>query len=865
MSMKQVVVALVSLSVVGAVGASPVMAPRQVIPAAASTPGEDGSFWSTELVVFNPSEHAATVTVTLLPTMPEGAMGAPVSTTLDTPIGPRQTATVPDLLGSLFPGHPTGAVVVTGRADSGDRVDLVVTSRTWTPATSGLGSLGQGIPGVAWVEDGDLTEAERIVPGLETSAAFRTNLGLVNLSQTLAERFTVEVLDGVGVSRGVLSYTLGPQAHLQRNNILAELGLEGAGFSAVVRLAGWDDLAPGGTSPSTAPDFVTYASRIDRRSNDPSFLDPQPGVSTIGPQRRRLVPAVANTPGSAGTFWTSDVAIHNPGDDTGLFVRLKLIPNGTAGAAADPPSRIALLNAHQTLTLADLVGDRFPDYTAGALVVEGRNRQSQIVDLRVDSRTWTPEGVGDGSFGQGIPGQALLHGGEPVVIPGLEQSAAFRTNLGLVNASFNLRETFLVEVLDPSGASRGSLTITLNPWAQWQVNGVLGELGLEGGGFTAVVSVVETENLEVDPDEDWDTIFAAYGSKVDQLTGDPTYLAGVPLRLPPSREQGDWYDFVDQAPWYLCPTDPHPDGATLVTAIDRGIHDFGAEDHRTIVQEVDFPPPGDWNQVGLEILLECPESGLCDHWDRTASLQMVLNPDDPQDQWQYLELARYITPYRVGMCQHVDVTALAPLLTGTRTLSSWVDTWVGPGHEAGEGWRISYRFVFYPGEARQADEVVNLWGRRSVVVGSTDPDRTVDLQVDPVTVHIPEDATRVQARLVTSGHSFGNTGNCAEFCPLRQDLLVNGEVRSVLPWRSDCEYNPVAGQQGTWQYDRNGWCPGGVVVGHTFDLTDAAAPGSDLLLDYDVRTMDGEVYLNTSPGDDEPIEWMSGQVLIWRQ
>ena len=146
-SMKQVAVALVSLSLVGAVGASPVMAPRQVIPAAASAPGADGSFWSTELVVFNPSAHAATVTVTLLPTLPEGAVGTPVSVTLDIAVGPRQTATVPDLLGTLFPGHPTGAVVVTGRTDSGDRVDLVVDVPHLDPGGLRPGQPRPGHPG----------------------------------------------------------------------------------------------------------------------------------------------------------------------------------------------------------------------------------------------------------------------------------------------------------------------------------------------------------------------------------------------------------------------------------------------------------------------------------------------------------------------------------------------------------------------------------------------------------------------------------------------------------------------------------------------------------------------------------------------
>jgi hypothetical protein len=267
----------------------------------------------------------------------------------------------------------------------------------------------------------------------------------------------------------------------------------------------------------------------------------------------------------------------------------------------------------------------------------------------------------------------------------------------------------------------------------------------------------------------------------------------------------------------------------------------------------------------LRLDLECPENGLCDHWDRTGSLQLVLNPDDPEDEWEYLEIMRHITPYRVGMCEYVDITPLAPLLAGRQTLVSWIDTWVGPGHSDGEGWRITWDFVFYPGNDRTPDEVVNIWGRRNIEVGNLDPDRTVDAQTEPVDVPIPEDATRVEARLITTGHSFGNSENCAEFCVMRQDLYLDDERRSVLPWRTDCEHNPVANQQGTWRYDRNGWCPGAITIGQTIDVTDMVTPGETAVLDFDIRMADGSEYENTNPGGGlTPIEWVSLQLYIYR-
>ncbi len=839
----------------GAAWAGPEAAARQVVPAVAHTAGADGSSWSTELVVHNPSSTAALVTVTLLPS--GGGPGATV--TLDGALAPHATAVVADVVASLFPGSSLGALVVEGAGETGAPVELVVSSRTFTPAATGAGTLGQGIPAVPWRQDGDLAALERVLPGLEASDDFRSNVGLVNLSPTAAATFSVEVLDQWGDSHGQVAATLPPGSHLQRNNLLAELGLEGGGFSGVVRLVATE---PAGA----AVDFVAYASRVDRHSNDPAFVEPQPAVATIGAERRRLVPAVANTPGAAGTYWRTDLTLTNPGEENGLFVRLKLIPSGLEGAAADPPEVLVGLGAHQTLSLADVLGQRFPDHAAGALVVEGKNRQGGIVDLRVDSRTWTADPGGNGSYGQGIPGLALLEGGEPAVVAGLEASAAYRSNLGLVNPSFNLRQTFRVEVFGPSGASHGTLSATLGPWAQWQLNDVLGQLGLEGAGFSAVVSVAASENLQVTQDESWQPVLVAYGSRVDQLTGDPTYLAAAPLKGAPEREEGAWYDFVGPRPWYLCPgEEPPPADATVVVGFDRADHSFGAEDRRTLVQEVVFPPAQDWDQVGLEILLECPESGLCDHWDRTATLQLVTNPEAPEAEWQVVELARYITPYRVGMCTYVDVTPLGGLLAGTRTLRSFVDTWVGPGNSSGEGWRVTTRFVFYPGAARQADQVVPVWGFRNVVLGSTDPALAVDAQLEAVTVPIPADATRVEAHLVTTGHAYENGDNCAEFCPLRQDLSVGGVTRSVLPWRSDCEFNPVLGQQGTWRYDRNGWCPGAVAVGDRVDVTDLVTPGADAVLGLDVRDLAGEVWVNSAPGSWLPNEWVSLVLYIWRE
>ena len=309
------------------------------------------------------------------------------------------------------------------------------------------------------------------------------------------------------------------------------------------------------------------------------------------------------------------------------------------------------------------------------------------------------------------------------------------------------------------------------------------------------------------------------------------------------------FDFVASAPWYPCTSAPLPVEAVVVSAYEQEHQYFGGEPNRREVEvDVTFPDITGWAQVGLEFRLECPESGLCDHWDRTGSLSLVQNPDSETDR-ELVEIARHITPYRIGMCQYIDVTNLAPLLVGKQRLHSWIDTWVGPGHAQGEGWRVSARFVFYPGKDVTPSQVINVWGRRPITVGEVEPDKNVDSQIEPFTFMVPQNAKAVLAHLTTTGHSFGNTHNCAEFCPMRHDLIVNDTVFPTDPWRGDCAANPVSPQFGTWQHNRNGWCPGAIVVGDTLDITPALVKGQENTLDFDILLASGLEYDNLNPVD----------------
>ena len=324
----------------------------------------------------------------------------------------------------------------------------------------------------------------------------------------------------------------------------------------------------------------------------------------------------------------------------------------------------------------------------------------------------------------------------------------------------------------------------------------------------------------------------------------------------------EFYDFEAAEPWFGADGLSYADGTTVVTAFEQADQYFGDENLRDISAEVEFPETGDWAQIGMFFRLECPESGLCDHWDRTGSVQLVKNAGT--DSEERVEILRHITPYRLGMSNYVDVTELAPLLKGTQTITSFIDTWVGPGHNQGEGWRVTMRFVFYPGPPAAPDEIINVWGRRNITVGQSAEGETVPDQIEPVSFFIPEDASRVVAHLTTTGHSFGNTLNCAEFCQMRHDVIINDDVFSTNPWRDDCDVNPVSPQFGTWEYGRNGWCPGAVSVGDKIDITDAVTKGADNVLDFNILLASGAVYENFSPVDLLPTTATSLKLYVYK-
>lgn len=257
---------------------------------------------------------------------------------------------------------------------------------------------------------------------------------------------------------------------------------------------------------------------------------------------------------------------------------------------------------------------------------------------------------------------------------------------------------------------------------------------------------------------------------------------------------------------------------TTIVAFDRVHHYFGNSGNvRVVTDTISFPEQTDqFLDITMNINLECP-SGGCDPWDRKAQIS-VKNRDD------WFEIGRYVTPYGVECGWTLDVSDYRSFLKGDVILKSYIDTWVEPA------WLVSISFDFISGVPDLPyTSIRKVWNYSNLVYG----DETNPVDISSYTGYIPSNVSAANLKMITTGHGQGNTDNAAEFSYKLHDINLNDEPTFVHNiWRSDCENNNCSPQNGTWIYDRAGFCPGDKVTPQDFNLLEHINPGSVIKLDY---------------------------------
>jgi len=237
-----------------------------------------------------------------------------------------------------------------------------------------------------------------------------------------------------------------------------------------------------------------------------------------------------------------------------------------------------------------------------------------------------------------------------------------------------------------------------------------------------------------------------------------------------------------------------------------------------VVVEAELPSyMGAFDEIIGHLEVKCPDGG-CGEWDRVASL------DVQGHNGQWYEIIRYITPYGVPCTHDIDLTDFAYLLQGkikVRVNSPTLDN----------GYEYYLDFEFKGGTpAHNYSSVTRIWNE-------TYPfgDYEIMQPVDGYSFSFKDNAVAAKLKLVSTGHGWGdlNTSNAAEFYEATHNIWINGvETFEQHNW-SACNPNPDAcqPQNGTWFYDRAGWCPGSIAPWFDYDLS-AYISNEDIEMDY---------------------------------
>jgi len=447
---------------------SPILSWRTLVSVAAQTSGVGGTSWRTELNVFNAGSQGATVTFVYIPT----AGGQALTKSLF--LSPRQSATYANALLDLF-AMPSGAgALAIEAASDGATADLRVSSRTFTG--SGSGTYGQSVPDV----QPDTLAKTFYITGIAASDAFRTNIGLVNRSVSdVAASLTLYDTSGSIVASKNVTLAAGSFQQSPLNAFFPEI--EGSVYDALtVRIIATDEDA-----------ISAYASVVDNDTQDPIYIQavpPSAGGSLT-------IPVVGRAPGANGTFWRSDVTMFNP---TASSMTLTL-RYGTA-------TRTVVLGGTDTNVLRDILAEFNQLAGSGTLGISWTGATGPVVT----SRTYTSVTTG-GTYGQSIDPVASF--GSGVFVPGLRNDTSYRSNIGFVNGGTEA-EVVNVKLLSAAGIILAQTTLTLAPNAQVQYAATALFPGVNAAGFT--LSVEGDANAKV----------FAYGSMVDNKSGDPVFFAG---------------------------------------------------------------------------------------------------------------------------------------------------------------------------------------------------------------------------------------------------------------------------------------------------------------------------------------------------
>jgi hypothetical protein len=231
-----------------------------------------------------------------------------------------------------------------------------------------------------------------------------------------------------------------------------------------------------------------------------------------------MIPAAAHNPGLRGTFWSTDLSLHNPHQHD-LPVVVQVLPSDTENFNV---STLHLtLYPWETFNLWDLLGPGTFDLEGTAAILAYADPELACDPIEschflATSRTYTPDGRGGiGEYGLTVAGAGVARAtdwstfGYAAGI--LNDGVFFRCNIGVASWT-PAWTTVRIDVQDADGQVLGSEIMDVPPWGHSQRRLAT---AVEGGSLVFY--------LDAGPD---DPLVFPYATIINQETGDASFVLG---------------------------------------------------------------------------------------------------------------------------------------------------------------------------------------------------------------------------------------------------------------------------------------------------------------------------------------------------
>ena len=208
--------------------------------------------------------------------------------------------------------------------------------------------------------------------------------------------------------------------------------------------------------------------------------------------------------------------------------------------------------------------------------------------------------------------------------------------------------------------------------------------------------------------------------------------------------------------------------------------------------------------------------GVCPEWDVGAQIGLCPSGSCATDEDRHV-FWRYITGYHSGGWWAEEVNHALPYFK----VGGAVRMHLNRGDFEGQ---IELRFFDeLPDDAEIVRDSIRLYQ-----MGRASWRQTHNELYPNYTFTAPPGTTKVVMTNQMSGHGNDAVTSCAEFCTHEHEMNINGtsfhspfEQKSTWDCAARAEQGVVAGQFGTWYFDRGSWCPGFPVERWVVDITSA--------------------------------------------